>query len=543
MPNNEAAVVEPSDIISARNNVDSSSTKRSREGSLEPAVQIKAAKLENGTDVDGEAVTTDLKVPIPADRGKKNYLVPDQLEKAMEVNILKEIDGETQIEPDSLEEAALLEEPVVEIPKIKTMDSESLKADEHNAESHDQYDATEMQEGNVNNNSVDEMDVEETEHDTDVTSPKNFEQSHFHSSSVNEIARCSWDRGVNQNYVRGCLWSPDGSCVLTTINNDGMHVFELPSDMYAAQQVTQQRPVNLLESAVHVRESTLVYDYKWYPGMHSSMPETSVWIASRQHEPIQMWDAYTGKLRCSYKGYNVVDEVESALSLAWSTDCSRIYGGYRKSIKMFDVDTPGREISSFPTKVTASCMTPCIPLPNLMMFGSWSRTITALVTNSGQTIAVGNNSRECSHTSGVTWLKFIPRTNLFLSGGRKDPKLLMWDIRSLHKPYHVLERTCDTNQRVYFDSSPHGEWVVTGNTDGNFRVWNLLEIDAASKSYRQYNFPLHRDCCNGVSFHPSIPIVATASGQFHATDDSAESLEQENALTLWWVGKMAISEE
>ncbi|XP_062557963.1 telomerase Cajal body protein 1 homolog [Armigeres subalbatus] len=385
-----------------------------------------------------------------------------------------------------------------------------------------------------------------------------YEQDYFQSLSAHEIGRCSWDRAAKQNYIRGCLWSPDGSCVLTTANNDGMHVFELPADMYEAQEVSPQRPVNLMESAVHVRETTLVYDYKWYPGMHSSMPETSVWIASRQHEPIQMWDAYTGKLRCSYKGYNAVDEVEAALSLTWSIDGGFIYGGYKKSIKTFDVKAPGREIASFPTKVTASCMTVCTPLPNLLIFGSWNRTITALSTNSHQTIPVGNNSREYSHNAGVTWLKFIPRTNLFASGGRKDNKLMLWDIRNLQKPFHVLERSCDTNQRMYFDASPFGEWLATGNTDGVVRVWNLREIDTIGKSYRKYDFPLHRDCCNGVSFHPTRPIVATTSGQFHPNADSVDYTDQlddqqladdkahretpENSLTLWWIGK-ALSEE
>ncbi|XP_053694601.1 telomerase Cajal body protein 1 homolog [Sabethes cyaneus] len=388
------------------------------------------------------------------------------------------------------------------------------------------------------------------------TKSATYEQDFFQALTACEVGRCSWDRAEKQNYVRGCLWSPDGTCVLAAVNGDGMHVLELPADMYEAQQISTERPVQLLDSAVHVRETTLVYDYKWYPGMQSSMPETSVWIASRQHEPIQMWDAYTGKLRCSYKGYNAVDEVEAALSITWSLDGGFIFGGYKKSIKMFDVKTPGREISSFPTKVTASCMTMCSPLPNLLIFGSWSRSITALATNSNQTtIPVGNNSRECSHNAGVTWLRFIPRTNLFVSGGRKDPKLLVWDIRRLDRPYHVLQRTCDTNQRVYFDSSPYGEWVVTGNTDGVVRAWNLMDVETERKTYRQYNFPLHRDCCNGVAFHPFKPIIATASGQHHfppaeefseeqtLPSDAGQSNKVENSLTMWWVGAVNVSEQ
>lgn len=55
----------------------------------------------------------------------------------------------------------------------------------------------------------------------------------------------------------------------------------------------------------------------------------------------------------------------------------------------------------------------------------------------------------------------------------------------------------------------------------------------------QYN--LHHDCCNGVSLHPSRPILATASGQHHfigVDKDIAlkSSAVQENSLIFWWCG-------
>ncbi|XP_058825937.1 telomerase Cajal body protein 1 homolog [Topomyia yanbarensis] len=532
------------------------------ECSMEDAVDLESVKNEIGpseeplesTTIEDTAVQSSPPVnPI----GHQELATNDEFnEIAIEDKLLDTAEIGSDSESTLLDEAVLLEET-----KTNNSVAPMVMEDKHTSSDHIIPEAMDL-----------DRDVPQEDHQSETNSIKSdsgdspiskhtsYEQDYFQSMTVCEIGRCSWDKVAKQNYVRGCLWSPDGTCVLAAVNNDGMHVFELPSDMYAAQEVSPERPVQLLDAPVHVRESTLVYDYKWYPGMNSAMPETSVWIASRQHEPIQMWDAYTGKIRCSYKGYNAVDEVEAALSLAWSLDGGSIFGGYKKSIKMFDVKTPGREISSFPTKVTASCMTICSPLPNLLVFGSWSRSITALVTNTNQTIPVGNNSRECSHIAGVTLLKFIPRTNLFVSGGRKDSKLMMWDIRKLTQPYHVLERICQTNQRVYFDSSPFGEWIITGNTDGTVRAWNLRQIDAPSRSYRQYNFPLHRDCCNGVSFHPSKPIIATASGQFHFTSPgcSEENLDvstlddatvfnkaqnQENSLTLWWVGDVDFSEQ
>lgn len=51
-----------------------------------------------------------------------------------------------------------------------------------------------------------------------------------------------------------------------------------------------------------------------------------------------MWSAIDGTLKCSYRGYDNVDELESAISLTFSYDGSKIYGGYRKSIKIFTTE-------------------------------------------------------------------------------------------------------------------------------------------------------------------------------------------------------------
>lgn len=97
----------------------------------------------------------------------------------------------------------------------------------------------------------------------------------FIEKNVVELARCSW-RGSsrNQRYLKGCLWSPDGTCVLTTVNGDGMHVFETPSDLYAADSISSDRPLDCLQSAVHIKEGGIVYDYCWFPFMNSNDPAT-----------------------------------------------------------------------------------------------------------------------------------------------------------------------------------------------------------------------------------------------------------------------------
>lgn len=100
----------------------------------------------------------------------------------------------------------------------------------------------------------------------------------FPSRTLIELSNSSWSRSVRardeiQPYLRGCKWSPDGTCCLSVVNNDGVHVTELPRDLYEGT-VSSDRLIDVLDSVIHVKESGLVYDFCWYPGMNSSVPES-----------------------------------------------------------------------------------------------------------------------------------------------------------------------------------------------------------------------------------------------------------------------------
>lgn len=100
----------------------------------------------------------------------------------------------------------------------------------------------------------------------------------FTGSTLLELCNSSWTRyekaqGDIQPYLRGCKWSPDGTCCLSVVNNDGMHLSELPRDLYSGIPPSD-RTIDILDSVVHVKESGLIYDFCWYPGMNSAIPES-----------------------------------------------------------------------------------------------------------------------------------------------------------------------------------------------------------------------------------------------------------------------------
>lgn len=108
------------------------------------------------------------------------------------------------------------------------------------------------------------------------------EKNYFLDKKITELARSSWRAGY---YLRGCVWSPDGTCCLTVVENDGMHLIEIQKDLILEHGDTNiVKNVTVLDSAVHVKEGGTVYDYCWFPGMNSGYPDTCWFVEVKYHQ-------------------------------------------------------------------------------------------------------------------------------------------------------------------------------------------------------------------------------------------------------------------
>ncbi|XP_019871413.1 telomerase Cajal body protein 1 homolog isoform X1 [Aethina tumida] len=349
-----------------------------------------------------------------------------------------------------------------------------------------------------------------------------------------ELARSQWPNYADQHYLRGCKWSPDGTCLLTVVRGAGMHVMELPSDLYTGDSVMTSRPIAALNPAVSVPENGLIYDYCWYPGMNSANPATCCWLSCGHEGPVHLWDAFTGDLRCSYRGYNFVDEVEAPISVTFSADGQNIFCGHKKSVKIFNTSQPGREYTEYATNHPASCIVASQAQPGIVAIGTWKNTI-ELVSQSDGTFR--HLCKLTGHKGGITTMTFSLDGFRLYSGARKDKELICWDLRVPGRPLFTLQREVSTNQKITIDLSMDGKWLVSGGTDGKVQVWNVSEVTYPSIHMQM---SLHSDSCNGVSLHPYRPILATASGQHHALDPlhhTRTAMIYENALCMWWVGQ------
>ncbi|KAM7424832.1 Telomerase Cajal body protein 1 [Porites harrisoni] len=73
------------------------------------------------------------------------------------------------------------------------------------------------------------------------------------------------------NFLKGCKWSPDGSCVLTNSDDNVLRIFNLPVELYNGTAV---HGLSEMVSVLQMPEGETVYDYCWYPFMSSLDPDT-----------------------------------------------------------------------------------------------------------------------------------------------------------------------------------------------------------------------------------------------------------------------------
>lgn len=199
---------------------------------------------------------------------------------------------------------------------------------------------------------------------TDVTATTN--------APATLVAR-SVDIDGEGNFTKGCSFSPDGLCVLTSTAWD--NVLRLYNTPYAATTTAPPSPlpkrdpssnggddasergdgpsppttpptpiVEPWRTALSARCGDAVRSYDWYPRMDSSDPSTCAFVAACRDQPIHLIDAYTSRIRATYSPHNGLDEMESPSVVAFSPDGERIFASGFKSertVHVFRTSFPG----------------------------------------------------------------------------------------------------------------------------------------------------------------------------------------------------------
>ncbi|XP_043860031.1 telomerase Cajal body protein 1 [Dromiciops gliroides] len=352
-----------------------------------------------------------------------------------------------------------------------------------------------------------------------------------------------------ENFLKGCKWAPDGSCLLTNSADNTLRIYNLPPELYDEDEElknTEMVPV------LRMVEGDTIYDYCWYSLMNSGQPDTCFVASSSRENPIHIWDAFTGQLRASFRAYNHLDELTAAHSLCFSPDGSKLFCGFNRTVRIFSTSRPGRQFETRPTfakKQGQSGIISCIafsPTQPLYACGSYGCSLGLYSQEDGSALALF-----AGHHGGITHLCFHPDGNRLFSGARKDAELLCWDLRQPGQLLLSLNREVSTNQRIYFDLDSTGQFLASGSTDGVVSVWDTSRA-GLNQLEPLMSFLPQKDCTNGISLHPSMPLLATSSGQrvFPEPTNSEDEEGQANGvpllslshahpdfrLQLWWCG-------
>ncbi|CAL5213439.1 unnamed protein product [Lathyrus oleraceus] len=340
------------------------------------------------------------------------------------------------------------------------------------------------------------------------------------------------------NFLKAVKWSPDGSSFLTTSDDNTLRLFTLPGSDCEIPINTSDDEDSYGASLV-MSEGESIHDFCWYPYMSGADPVTNVFATTTRDHPIHLWDATSGQLRCTYRAYDAMDEITAAFSVAFNPAGTKIFAGYNKCIRIFDLHRPGRDFALHSTVkkdkkegqtgiISALAFSPSHT--GMLALGSYSQT-TALYTEDNMELLYVLHGQE----GGVTHVQFSKDGNYLYTGGRKDPYILCWDVRNTVDCVYKLYRSAEnTNQRILFDIDPSGQHLGTGGQDGLVHIYDLQTGQWVS------SFEAALDTVNGFSFHPFLPHAVSSSGhrRFVMPDDGDGDGDlrlsgRENCVSVW----------
>ena len=384
------------------------------------------------------------------------------------------------------------------------------------------------------------------------------------------------DRSHDDNFIQGCQFAPDGSCILTCTARDA--TMRLYNTIWAQENVVDWKSALKIKN---VGDSIRCYD--WYPFMKSDDPSTCAFVVASRGRPVQLFDAYNGSLRASYRPYNALDEMESPNVVTFDTSGNQIYcGGFRsdRMIYAFDVTRPGRDQaclyklgktrhSQDGQKGLVSALAFVPSMPNVFVVGTYSpgsiyiydkrcsESVTVLhdgvclvghgkrqknhkrrFTSSSPDIDMEDDwlsnakkewyKRREVHQSGITQLTSPSSSFLLYSACRRSNSIQEWDLRQMSSTVTSYPQYNPTNQRLEFHLSEDTIYITNANRTVTMYHTNLSSSTETIKPF--HTIKGFMDTTNGVSSYSSYLAIGVGSRRFHQQTDSSSddiSVEEE----------------
>ncbi|KAI9770540.1 MAG: hypothetical protein M1840_003130 [Geoglossum simile] len=301
------------------------------------------------------------------------------------------------------------------------------------------------------------------------------------------------------NIFKSAQWSPDGTCILTSSEDNKVRTFVMPVDL-----LENDNPHALTPFSITLKAEP-VYCTSIYPGFNLQDPSTACFLAATRDHPIHLHDALTPLIRATYPLISpTTEKYVTPHSILWSPCGLRFICGSDALISIFDVSRIGAgPVESHPTipskrkkivgggvgmKGIISALSLSSPIGNrILAAGTFTRMIGLYDSEgSGDCIAVFSiaqaDPEESTSASGagITSLEWSPCGRYLYVAERKSAEILVYDIRVTGRRVgSLIGRTAASNQRLGTCVVPAGQghefWA--GSDDGVVRVWRLTGED------------------------------------------------------------------
>lgn len=245
----------------------------------------------NGSQLDFETETVNIeklsKDPLNNEQNNDLANESNKIENKSEAEHIayEELENDNKIVPKTvIVNAEKLNTCSLNNEKVMDLDSEPNKIENNTEMEHkgsqgfENYKANVVENQDQDENSVLEIDEKTSieEHNEELISSSLYLPQYYlkNRKTFNQIGYIEYPNDDQQNYIRGCKWSPDGTCLLYAVRGDGMAVIELPTTFYNMDVLNISTPSIELKPVLKIPENAMLYDFCWYPGMNSQDPAT-----------------------------------------------------------------------------------------------------------------------------------------------------------------------------------------------------------------------------------------------------------------------------
>ena len=340
-------------------------------------------------------------------------------------------------------------------------------------------------------------------------------------SRLQEINRYNnKDAKASGDFIKNSVITPDGMHISTISEGNSIQLWKINDNIINKCKYyknkndidNNENNDNILNEVIDINVGESIFDLSWYPYANIIDPLTYCYVTASRDHPIHLWDALSGKIRCSYVGYNHFVELDTVNSLSFNLTGDKLYAGSNRMIRCFDVANPGSNGINIPTcstkrdplgqKGIISCIRFSPDQSGVFAAGSYAHSVGIYVENM-EGCALELRQLEAA----VTCLRWsIDGYNLWI-GGRNSSNISCWDVRKTRSEVGKIQRNLNSNQRMTFDLDPWGKYLATGSQDGNLLIYDTKTFELI------HSKKISNDCVNSCSLHPYSSMMVTSIGQ------------------------------